>query len=137
MADPLAVPADIAAVWRPLTTDETQAATGLISQASAMLRMRAPGIDARIAADDDGVVGDAVKAAVVNAVKRVLTNPEAMRQFQNSETTGPFTDQKGGTFDDSVATGALYFTGADLFGLVPSVSGLPQMARVKSGYPSR
>lgn len=126
---PFALPPDIEAVWRPLTNAERIAAVGLIDQASTQLRLRVPGIDALVA--DDALRASAAQAAVVNAVKRVLINPEMAKQL--SETTGPFT--KSITPGDAVASGAIYFTANDLFGLVPTASNLPRTARVRSPYP--
>lgn len=127
--EPFAVPGDIEAVWRPLSATEAVVAEGLIDQASVALRLRVPGIDALIAGNE--LLTAAAKAAVVNAVKRVLQNPDLDKQW--SETTGPFTEFH--TVSDSISSGALYFTAADLFGLVPSESGIPGTARVRSGYP--
>lgn len=128
--EPLAVPSDIEAVWRPLTAAETVVATGLIAQASLALRLRVPGVDALITGNE--LLTAAATAAVVNAVKRVLQNPDLDKQW--SETTGPFTESH--TVSDAISSGALYFTAADLFGLVPSTGAVPGTARVRSGYPS-
>lgn len=127
--EPFALPSDIEAVWRPLSPAETIVAAGLIDQASLALRLRVPGIDTLISGNE--MLTAAATAAVVNAVKRVLQNPDLDKQW--SETTGPFTESH--TVSDAISSGALYFTAADLFGLVPSNAGIPGTARVRSGYP--
>lgn len=129
--DPFALPSDIEAVWRPLTAEEDAIAFGLIEQASMLLRARVAGIDARAAVDP--VAKAVAQAAVVNAVKRVLLNPGAVRQ--RSQTSGPFSESA--TLDSSISTGAVYIDPNDLVGLVSSTGvGLPRTARVRSGYPA-
>jgi hypothetical protein len=50
MAAPFATPADIAAIWRPLTAAEETTAEVLVDVASTIVRERFPTIDARLAA---------------------------------------------------------------------------------------
>lgn len=128
--EPFATPGDIEAVWRPLTAQETTAAEGLIAQASLDLRLKNRQVDALIAGD--ALLRAAATKAVVNAVKRVLLNPNLDKQW--SETTGPFTESH--TVADAISSGALYFTAGDLVGLVPSAAGVLGTARIRSGYPS-
>lgn len=112
--EPFATPEDVAAVFRPLSEEETVIATGLLLAASIKLRVRVPSIDERIEANP--IWGEVAKYAVVAAVKRVLQNPENARQ--KSETTGPFTTSI--TVDSAVSSGALYLDERDLEGLVSS-----------------
>lgn len=121
-------PADVADVFRPLSEAESWVATGLISQAIAQLRPRVPGFDTLM---DDPAKAVLATIAVVNAVKRVLLNPNMMKQV--SGTAGPFTES--GTFADIVASGTIEFAASDLVGLVPTGTRLPSSTRVKSGYP--
>lgn len=112
-----AAPDDIVAVFRPLTPVETTLATGLLAQASLKLRLAAR----KLGADIDTLMLDeltaaAVVATVVNAAKRVLMNPEALRQI--STTTGPMTDSK--TIDAAVSSGLLYLSDADLADVFPA-----------------
>lgn len=114
-----AEPSDVAAVFRPLTAAETNLAAGLLMQVSNKLRR-----DARRRAVDldtlmlDELNADAVKTAVVNAVKRVLMNPEAIRQM--SETTGPLSESR--TLDTAISSGMLYLDESDLADIFPVAS---------------
>lgn len=109
--DPFAVAADIVAVWRPLTAEEITVADGLLAQASARLRVAVPTIDAQLEAEGEtGLKHDLAKAAVVNAVKRVMQNPDGVLQFSIDD----YTERR----DSAVSTGALYLDKADLIGLV-------------------
>lgn len=131
---PFATPADVVAVFRPLTSAEEVLATGLLEQVSNKLRR----VARRRSADLDTLMldelnADAVKAAVVNAVKRVLQNPEAIRQL--STTDGPFTESR--TVDTAISSGFLYLDPADLEDIFPSVKKQRLMSfSVKSGFRS-
>lgn len=121
MTTPFAIPDDIVAVWQPLTPAQEIIAPGLIDQASNKLRLagrrKGKDVDAMFDSGDD-VVRDAITAVIVNAVKRVLMNPEAVRQY--SETTGPFTESK--TIDSAVSAGILYLAPGDLSDIFPTRS---------------
>lgn len=107
--EPFATPSDIEAVWRPLTDAETTAATGLLEQASDLLRIQVPNIDTLISNDTTGLKQARAKAAVVNAVKRVLSNPDGLLQEQ--------IDDYSWRRDSAVSSGSLYLDSNDLFGL--------------------
>ncbi|MDN4616413.1 Gp19/Gp15/Gp42 family protein [Leifsonia sp. F6_8S_P_1B] len=113
-------PDDVAEVWQPLTPEQVLVAKALLEQASLKLRLaarrRGRDMDAMVTADD--LTAQAARVAVVNAVKRVLMNPEALRQI--SETTGPFSTSK--TIDSSLSSGELYIESADLADLLPGRS---------------
>ncbi|WP_104164684.1 hypothetical protein [Arthrobacter sp. SX1312] len=115
--------------WGPLSVREEQVVDWLISEADTKLRLRVPAIDAVMEAG--GLQAKLATIAVVNAVKRVLLNPEAVRQI--STTTGPVTDSK--TIDAAVSSGLLYISEEDLRGLLrkPRRSGIRSF-RVRSGY---
>jgi hypothetical protein len=104
--------ADIEKIWRPLTDAEKVMAEGLIEQASMKLRARIPNIDALILGNE--LRTELARAAVVNAVKRVLMNPEALRVM--STTTGPFSESK--TIDTALSSGFVYIDSGDLAGLI-------------------
>lgn len=131
MANPLATVTDVGGIFhRPLTDSELSMATGLINQASIELRLRVPGVDEVIASDE--LRRAKAAAAIANAVKRVLLNPQALAQ--HSDTEGGFSESS--TPGDAIKSGAIYFTAADLFGLAPaSASNIPRTARIRSGYP--
>lgn len=96
----LATNTDVAAGWRPLSTEEAAVADVLCSRASAMLRTSVLGIDTRVTADDD--YKEVVVSVVAEMVKRVLVNPECRR------TDG--VDDASWTLDQAVSTGALYIS---------------------------
>ena len=120
---------DLEAVWRTLTDAEYTVAGSLLDQASVKLRALVPNLDERVSSDPDTAA--LARAAVVNAVKRVMLNPEGRRQF--SRTAGIFTDS--GTLSDASAAGTIVFTADDLLGLTRSAGTFLGTARVRSGYP--
>jgi hypothetical protein len=109
--EPFAEPGDIANIWRPLTQAEQTIAEYLLEQASDLLRIQVPNIDALIAADGTGLKAARAKAVVVNAVKRVLSNPDGLLQEQ--------IDDYSWRRDSAVSSGALYLDAGDLAGLAP------------------
>lgn len=125
--EPFAEPSDVVAIYRALSTEETILATGLLAAASLKLRVRVPRVDEMAAGSE--LLAEVAKLAVSMAVKRVLMNPDALRQF--SETTGPFSESN--TVDSAVSSGALYLSDADLEGLVPSVGGVVGSVRLRMG----
>lgn len=106
--EPFAVAADVAAVWRPLTAEEQAVATALLEQASALLRAQVANIDALVAASP--LKAALAKAAVVNAVKRVMNNPDGLLQEQ--------IDDYMWRRDSAVSSGALYLDPTDLAGFL-------------------
>lgn len=122
-----AVPGDVEGIYRTLSTEETALATGLLAAASLKLRVRVPRIDELVAGSD--LLAEVAKLAVSMAVKRVLMNPDALRQY--SETTGPFSESN--TVDSAVSSGALYLSDADLEGLVPSAGPVIGSVRLRMG----
>jgi hypothetical protein len=124
---PFATVEDIERVWRELTPAEELMAEGLIAEASLKLRVAIPNIDALV--DANHVLrSELAKAAVVNAVKRVLMNPEALRQY--SVTTGPFSESK--TIDNALSSGFIYIDKGDLVGLIFKKSAIRSF-RVRAG----
>lgn len=130
MTTPFATPDDVADVWEPLTPAQETLAESLIAIASNKLRLlgrrRGKDMDAIFASDP--LLASAITTAVVNAVKRVLMNPKALRQY--SETTGPFSES--GTIDSAVSSGSLYLDSGDLPDLFPQQSGYRSF-RVRHG----
>lgn len=86
----LADPNDVAAGWRPLTSDELTRVGALLDRASRMVRALVPTVDARIASGmlDPELVAD----VVCNMVRRVLATPtDQLRATTQEQTTaGPF-----------------------------------------------
>jgi hypothetical protein len=84
---PYAQASDIAARWRPLSTDEAARADVLAGDASALIRAQFPGIDSQIA---NGQVDATVLTIVVaGMVKRaMLAPPDGITQ--QSEAAGPY-----------------------------------------------
>lgn len=87
MADPLATADDVAARWRPLSTQEQAIASVLAGDASVLLRQRFPGIDAQAASG--AVDPDILTIVVSNMVRRAMLAPSD-GITQQSETAGPF-----------------------------------------------
>jgi hypothetical protein len=115
--EPLADITDVENVFRPLSRSEEQLGEGLIDQISSKLRIEARRRGQNI--DDllsDELTAEAIKTAVVNAVKRVLMNPEAIRQM--STTTGPMSESR--TIDAAVSSGLLYLDPSDLADVFPT-----------------
>lgn len=129
--EPFATTEDVEAVWKPLTVDETTNVEAWINQASTSLRVIARNlsvdIDALVKADP--LAAEVAKNAVVNAVKRVLMNPEGYRQ--KATTTGPFSDS--GTLDTAISTGAIYIADSDIVGLFPKRKHLMRSFTINPG----
>lgn len=102
MADPFATADDVAARWRPLTSDEEDLAEVLAADASAIIRARFPGID--------GQVDPAILTMVVaGMVKRALIAP-LDGVSQESEGAGPYSHSQ--TFANPMRN--VFLTAADL-----------------------
>ncbi|MGG7653506.1 Gp19/Gp15/Gp42 family protein [Kocuria rosea] len=99
---------DLGKTWRPLTTEETAAATALLPVVSELFRARVPGLDDLV--DTGPVHRGLVAFAAQQVVKRVLMNPEGFKQV--SEGTGPFTGSA--TYDQSIAGVNLYISDSDI-----------------------
>lgn len=100
---------DIAARWRPLTTQETTNADAFLADAWAMLLTRRPTLEADIAA---GTVTDANVVRVVSAmVLRLLRNPDGKLSER--------IDDYSYTRDALVASGALHVTPDELADITP------------------
>lgn len=120
MPTPLAIPDDLADMWRPLLDAEIPRAVSLINKASALLRQAQPHIDARIAlyTSDPGNVAalDPTLAATVVAtiVKRFIANVEGVA----SQTVGPYSVAYALRAEKDVR-GELQVTDNDLMALRP------------------
>lgn len=123
MADPLATPADVVEIFRPLDAQEETNTLAMLRYVSALIRGKVKSLDARISAGT--LDKDLVKLAAIMPVQRVLMNKEGYRQ--KSESTGPFSDSF--TLDAAISSGLLYVSDDDVKGLLPVV-------RHKSGFGS-
>lgn len=100
----LSTPAEVEKRWqRSLTAPEFTAVQAWLDQASAMVRVRLPDIDARTAADPD--LKALVTGIVADAVLRVIRNPNGY----SLESEGPFTVRRA----DALADGILHFTDSE------------------------
>lgn len=81
MGVPFATTDDVADRWRPLTPDEQNVAETLVSDASAIIRARFPGVDGQ-------VDPDVLRIVVAGMVKRALVAPMD-GVSQESESVGP------------------------------------------------
>ena len=71
-------PADVEAIWRTLTSDETTRAAALLDEASQIIT-EIPAVAARITA---GLVADAtLRSVCARMVVRVMLNPQRLTQF--------------------------------------------------------
>ncbi|WIA95805.1 Gp19/Gp15/Gp42 family protein [Curtobacterium sp. MCBA15_004] len=129
--DAFAESTDVSAVWGELTAGQEALVDAWLEQASNQVRLlarqRGADVDALVAADRLSAV--LVRDAVVNAVKRVLMNPEGYRQL--SRTKGPFTES--GTIDTALSTGMIYIAEADIAGLFPVKRSRFGSFRMKAG----
>lgn len=122
--EPLASVDDVVARWRPLSEAEAVVVETLLSDASNMVRLRWPDIDARIA--DSAVVADAVVRIVAGMVRRAMLNRGSEGVESGSHTTGPFGDSVKFTNPNN----NLFLTADDIRALDP-FGGSP---RVKMGW---
>lgn len=92
---PFADPSDVAAIWRPLSSDEWDRAASLLDEASQVI-LEIAQVAARISA---GLVADATLRSVASRmVVRVMLNPQRLSQF--STTVEDVT--KSGTFESGL-----------------------------------
>ena len=95
-------PEDVAAGWRPLSDAEGVTATGLIEEASVLLRVLVPNVDAL----DESIV----RFVAVRMIRRVMKNPGGYRV--RTESVDDYSD--GGTIDSALSTGELYVSDQEL-----------------------
>lgn len=133
MANP-AIPADVAARWRPLSTDEETVAYTLLSDAWRMLGRdykAATGttLDAAMVADPT-LTPDVVQI-IAQAVIRVLRNPDGLQQEQ--------IDDYSYTRDTKAASGTLYIDPDELAALIgmPDTKGRAFSINLIADYDSR
>lgn len=106
MAD-FATAADLAARWRPLTPTEEAVAAERLADASAMIRTRAPGIDARITA---GTLDAAVPRLVACEMVRRAMSVADVGVASVQESAGPFSTN----VSYSNAVGSIYISKAEM-----------------------
>lgn len=111
MANPVII-SDVAARWRPLSTQETAVGEALLIDAWAILLHSVPDIEARLDAAPATLDVNIVRAVVSSMVLRVLRNPDGKRIEQ--------IDDYSYTRDDSRASGTLYVAAEELEMLTPS-----------------
>lgn len=114
----LASPADVAAVWRPLSDAETSRVETLIGFASAALRLKLPGVDNYIARG--AIDPQLVAVAVAAKVRDVLANPEGASQW--SQSIGPASVSRSYGGDNRRRVGLFVFTDDDISALLPQPS---------------
>lgn len=107
MANPFAVPDDVAARWRPLTPNEAFVAETLVADASALIRARFPGIDSQVTSG--AIDPDVLTLVVAGMVKRALVSPSD-GVASATQTAGPYS--QGQTFANPL--GNVFLTAADM-----------------------
>ena len=110
---------DIESRWRPLSNDEKPRAQALLEQASRLVRVRVPSVDARVTAGtlEAALVADVVVAMVVRVLAAGVAGSAAVTQ--KSVTVGNVTTSQ------SFATGnggGLVIGADELLWLMPSAS---------------
>lgn len=112
MAEPFAAPADVEALWRPLSDAEVNVANSLLRIASRIVRTNFPDVDARISAGS--LAAEDVADVVALMVKRAMQGPESDGVESDTWTAGPF----GRNVKYSNPDGNLYMTSEEklLFG---------------------
>lgn len=116
MAEPFALLEDVIEGWGELTVDEERLVQAWLDTASNNLRLtaRKRGIDIEAFILNDAVLIRAARDAVVESVRRRLSNPRAIRQRSTNFGAGPFVDSSTETVDPTASSGLLYFTDREL-----------------------
>lgn len=109
----LATAQDVADRWRPLTTDEITLVNILLIDASDIVRVRFPDVDARILSGSLAVT--TVVRVVAGMVRRAMMNRDTEGITQGSETVGPFAHSQ--TYANP--NGNLYLTADDIRSFEP------------------
>lgn len=136
MAEPFALLEDVAEAWGELSIDEERLVNSWIETASNNLRLEARmrGFDVDQFIQGDDVLTRAAHDAVVESVRRRLSNPRAIRQRSISQGTGAFNDSSTETVDSSASSGLLYFTDSELQWLPTRPKQRLKTLHSKSGY---
>lgn len=107
MAEPFAIPDDLAARWRPLSATERATAETLLGDASAYIRVEVSDVDERIAAVPQCLDPAVPRMIVCAMVKRAMLAPvDQGAAAAVQQTAGPFSQST--TFANP--TGDLYLT---------------------------
>lgn len=112
--DPLAVPTDVAGLWRPLTDAETTVAMTLIDYASRIVRASVQEIDERITAGT--LDAELVAHVVASMVVRFMRNPDGKRS--GTKSIDDYTTSW--TYDQVVSSGHLVLLPAEASLLAPT-----------------
>lgn len=136
MAEPFALLEDVAEAWGELSVDEERLVNSWIETASNNLRLvgRKRGFDIDQFIQGDAVLTRAAHDAVVESVRRRLSNPKAIRQRTFSIGAGNFADSGTETVDSSASSGLLYFTDSELQFLPMRPKQRMKTIHSKSGY---
>lgn len=100
--------ADIEDRWRPLTDEESAVAAVLLTDAGVLLDAQFPALAAAVTANT--VPAALVTQVIVGMVKRVLTNPDALRSLS----VGNFSESYAETPDLQPSAAELALVGAAL-----------------------
>lgn len=97
---------DVADRWRPLTTEEQAKVTLLLADAWALIKLRIPGIEARLGAIPPTLDVNLVIMVQAAMVMRMMRNPDGYRQEQIQGYSY--------TRDDNSASGVLSLTADEI-----------------------
>lgn len=136
MAKPFAILEDVIEAWGELTVDEEKLTQTWIDTASNNLRLiaRKRGFDVDTFILGDEVLTRAAHDAVVESVRRRLSNPRAMRQRSINQGAGPYSETSSETVDSTASSGLLYFTDDELQWLPMRPKQRFRTIHAKSGY---
>jgi hypothetical protein len=115
---------DVQDRWRPLTDDEWNVADKLLWSAWSLLRHKVPTLEARLDADPVEVDDELVRFVLCEMVKRVLTNPNMLRQEALQDYSSTF----------QVLAGQLTVTDEELDWLAPSDESSSNAFTVRPAY---
>lgn len=133
---PFALLEDVIEAWGELTVDEEVRVQAWLETASSNLRLtaRQRGIDIDAFLLGDEVLIRAARDAVVESVRRRLSNPRAIRQRSITQGAGPYQETNSETTDSSASSGLLYFTDNELLWLPTRPKQRFKTLHAKSGY---
>lgn len=112
--DAFATVDDVVARWRPLTSDEETVVEVLLDDASDMIRVRFPSIDADL--ESGAVLWSTATRVVAGMVRRAMINRDNEGITQGSETVGPF--NRSASYANP--NGNLYLSKDDLLAFEPA-----------------
>lgn len=134
--NPFASVDEVEAVWGELTVAEEAQVEAWLVTASNNLRLRGAqrGVDVDTFIAGDELLTAAANGAVVESVRRRVSNPRALRQRAVTQAATPYSETESETLDSSASSGLLYFTDEEISWLPKRGKSKFRTLRAKSGY---